>query len=195
MLARDTWRRLDARLQAGCRVDPTQGGVVCEDGVAASVIADVDAFERRLFPDGPLTYLGGLAARYAGDEGAAERRYRRALDLDPTLVEAWYDLGELLLASGRLDEAQAAFAEVAARNTARATSWLGPWRLAEVAAHRHDAAAFEAHLTEALRRGFTFRQIAGLPNWRGFYADPALRDTLRALLLVYADPSVEASLR
>lgn len=195
MLARDTWRRLDARLQAGCRVDPTQGGIVCEDGVAASVITDADAFERHLFPDGPLTYLGGLAARYAGDEQAAERRYRRALDLDPTLVEAWYDLGELLLASGRLDDAGAAFGEVAARNTAPATSWLGHWRLAEVAAHRHDAPAFEAHLTEALRRGFTFRQIAGLPNWRGFYADPALQDTLRALLLVYADPSVEASLR
>lgn len=195
VLARDAWRRVNARLEAGCRVDPAQGGVVCEPGVTDGVLGAVDAFSATLFPDGPLAYLGGLAARYAGDAAEAERRYRAALALDPTLVEAWYDLGELLLASGRGDEARRAFTEVSTRVTTGPTAWLGPWRLAEVAADGHDAATFEAELQEALRRGFTFRQIAGLPNWRAYYADPALHDTLRGLLVVYADPAIEASLR
>lgn len=195
VLARDAWRRADAALEAGCRLDPAQGGVVCVEGVTEQVRTAVDAFAATLFPDGPLAYLGGLAARYAGDAADAERRYRAALSLDPTLVEAWYDLGELLLASGRRDEARQAFTEVSARVTTGPNAWLGPWRLAEVAADGRDPAVFEAELREALRRGFTFRRVAGLPNWRAYYADPALQPTLRALLTVYADPSVEASLR
>lgn len=195
VLAREAWRRVDRSLSEGCRFDPAAGGVACLDGTPAAVVAEVDAFRAQVFPDGPLEYLAGLALRYAGDAAGAERRYREALRLDPTLTEAWYDLGELLLASGRTSEARAAFQEVADRNTAPATAWLGPWRLAEVAATEHDAEGFERHLQEALRRGFTFRTIAGLPNWRAYYADPALHGTLQALLRTYADPTVEASLR
>jgi tetratricopeptide (TPR) repeat protein len=195
VLARDAWRRVNGRLEAGCAFDPRLGGVACAEGTTAGVVAAVEAFSSTLFPDGPLSYLAGLASRYAGDRAEAERWYRAALALDPTLAEAWYDLGELLLADGRTAEAREAFTEVAARVSTGPTAWLGPWRLAEVAAAEHDAQAFEAHLHDALRRGFTFRQIAGLPNWKAYYADPALHSTLVALLAVYADPSIEASLR
>jgi tetratricopeptide (TPR) repeat protein len=195
VLARDAWRSINTTLESGCAWNPSLQGVACVDGAADAVVDQVDAFTAALFADGPLEYLAGLAEKYRGDDAAAEVRYRRALALDPTLVEAWYDLGEILLAAGRTDEARAAFTEVAARNTALETGWLGPWRLAEVAAQAHDATAFESHLHEALRRGFTFRNVAGLPNWKAFYADPAIGPTLRALLAVYADPGIEASLR
>ena len=92
------------------------------------------------------------------------------------------------------DDAERAFTEVAKRKTTGDNAWVGEWRLAEVAAFRHDPVAFERHIVTALERGFTFRNVMGLPNWRGFYADPALRDTLDKLLSVYADPDVKESL-
>jgi tetratricopeptide (TPR) repeat protein len=195
VLARTAWRRINHLLELGCTWNPELQGITCVDGAAAGVVAEVDAFSGTVFADGPLEYLAGLAEKYQGHDGAAEGRYRRALELDPTLVEAWYDLGEILLASGRFDGAREAFTEVSNRATAPATRWLGPWRLAEIAAHEHDARAFEEHLTEALRRGFSFRTIAGLPNWRAFAADPAIGPTLDGLLVVYGDPAIRDSLK
>jgi hypothetical protein len=73
--------------------------------------------------------------------------------------------------------------------------WMGPWRLAEVAANQHDADAFEDQMREALRRGFSFKTIAGLPNWQRFYADPVLHDSIEKLVTVYGDAKILDSLK
>lgn len=193
-LARDRWHEANTLLEQGCRFERALGGVVCSEGVTDKVIELVDTFERALFPDAGLAYLAGLASKYAGDERGAVRRYEAALALEPDLVEAWYDLGEIRMTQGRYDEARAAFEEVAALRSEGEMAWIGPWRLAEVAALQHDARAFEEHIGRALELGFSFRQVIGLPNWKTFYADPALRPALDRLLTVYADEDVRRSL-
>ncbi|MEM6925328.1 MAG: tetratricopeptide repeat protein [Myxococcota bacterium] len=193
-LARVEWRRLDAQLERGCQFAPLQGVVTCRDGVAEAVIGRVDAFSRVVVRDAGLEYLAGLAHRYDGQSSRARRRYEAAVALDPTYDAAWYDLGELHLIGGRLDLAEEAFGRVA-ELVSGDKAWIGPWRLAEVAATRGDPEAFEAHIKQALEVGFSFRDIAGLPNWRAFYADPRLRDTLDKLLTVYSTPDVRDSLR
>jgi tetratricopeptide (TPR) repeat protein len=193
-LAKERASLVNRMLDENCAWERLLSSMVCRPGVVEAAVEAVDAFERSLFRDASLEYLAGLAYRYADDDTRARRRYESALDLDPGLVEAWYDIGEIHLSAGRLDAAELAFTEVAKRMTTGDNAWLGEWRLAEVAAQRHDAAAFERHIVTALERGFTFRHVMGLPNWRGFYADPALRDTLDKLLTVYADPDVRDSL-
>ncbi len=194
-LARARWHQVNAVLEGGCEFVPHQGGVACSEGVTRRAREKADAFQSALFHDAGLQYLVGLSYRYDGEEPRAEQHYRAALELDPDYDAAWYDLGELYVASGRYDRAEEAFTRVAELVGEGPQGWLGPWRLAEVAAHQHDAEAFEAHVKVALARGFSFRQIAGLPNWKRFYADPALRDTLDKLLTVYSEPGVRDSLQ
>jgi tetratricopeptide (TPR) repeat protein len=192
-LARQRWVEVNALLEEGCATN--RFPVVCVEGAVDRAIAAADAWQRAATADAGLEYLAALANRYGGREREAIRRYERAIELDPARTEAWYDLGEIRMARGELTEAGAAFERVAALRGEGELAWIGPWRQAEVAALGHDAPAFEAHLKEALRRGFSFRQIAGQPNWRAFYADPALQDTLDKLLTVYSTPEVRESLR
>lgn len=188
-LARATWVEVDRLLQRGCGYDPQAGALVCSDEVHEA-IDRARAFQEIVFEDAALQYLVGLGYKYQGKDGRAKRAYRAAIELDPTLVEAWYDLGEILLAEHQLDEAEQAFQKVAELLPSGDRSWLGLWRLAEVAAHRGDAAAFEERLKEALKRGFSFQTVAGLPNWKAFYADPALRDSIEKLVTVYGTRDV-----
>lgn len=191
-LARQRWREVDDLLTDGCQVDAFP--VRCVEGIPARAIAHADAWQRAVGPDAGLEYLAGLANRYSGQENEAIRRYRHAIALDPKRAEAWYDLGEIYQSRAALDEAREAFTQVALLRDTGDLSWIGPWRLAEVGALAHDPIAFERDLKEALRRGFTFRTIAGQPNWKTFYADPALHDALDKLLTVYGDTEVRGSL-
>lgn len=194
-LARERWHEVNTILEQGCAWQRLLSAMVCGEGVTDAAVAHADAFQRVVFRDAGLEYLAGLALRYDGDDAGARRRYESALALDPTRVEAWYDLGEIALKEGRLDRADEAFGRVAALESTGERAWIGPWRLAEVAATRHDAVGFERQIKVALERGFSFRSIQGLPNWQAFYADPALRDTLDKLLTVYADRETLDSLR
>lgn len=163
---------------------------VCDGSGADALVLRLDQWQATVFADAELTYWAALVRRYQGRNDDALRRYRAAIDLDATDEAAWYDLGELLLAAQRLDEAEHAFEEVSRLLPTGANSWTGPWRLSEVAAERHDAAGFDIHLREALRRGFSFQTIKAAPNWKRYAVDPALADTLRKLLTVYATPDV-----
>lgn len=188
-LARARWYEVNAVLEDACRYEPLQRAVACSERVDEA-IALARSFQQHVFPDAGLAYLVALAERYKGREDAAERGFRQALELDAHYDAAWHDLGELLLLRGDLDGADQAFAEVTDLLTQGPNAWVGPWRQAEVAAHQRDAPRFEGHLKEAIRRGFRFRTIAGLPNWREFYADPVLRVSIRKLVTVYSEPSV-----
>src|SRR5688572_26653643 len=59
-------------------------------------------------PDILLEY--GIARRHQGRLEAASEAYRRALDLDPGMVEAWLNLGHALLGLRNPAEAAGAFA-------------------------------------------------------------------------------------
>ena len=154
-------------------------------------LAEASAFarkwERQVGADARLAYELGLASRLAGDGAGALRHLDRALALDPELASARYDRGEVLLADGELDRAEADFREVV---RLAPDQWAGFFRLADVAGRRGDAAGFEANLLEALRHGFTFRDVAGDPRWRGYLADDALGPIVRRLVVVYQGEDV-----
>ncbi len=195
-LLRAEWAAVNAQIEQSCTEPRFIGqAVTCREETLRAAIDRAVAFQAQVTEDGGLAYLVGLAWRYLGDTAKAERHYRRATALRPDDQGAWNDLGEMYLAQGRLDEAAEAFDHVSELVADAPQGWIGPWRLAEVAAHRGDPAAFETHLREALRRGFTFQTIAGLPNWKAFYADPRMRDSLDKLITVYGDEAILDSLR
>lgn len=146
-------------------------------------------WERQVGADAKVSYELGLAWRIAGDADRAKKALDRAVTLDPTLVEARYDRGELLLNEGDLDGAEADFREVVTRAP---LAWPGHFRLADLAARRGDAATFEAELLTALRQGWSARTVVGDPRWRGYLLDERLGPVLRRLVTVYQD---EATLR
>lgn len=166
-----------------------------EAGHPEEAAAKAEKFEAWVEPDGGLEYLVGLSWRIRGDVPQAKDHYQRALTLDPSLAEGWYDLGEIELSEGSYPDARDAFMHVADLVQTGPHAYLGPQRLAEVAAHQHDADAFELAMREALRRGFSFTSIAGLPNWRGFYADPAMRDSVDKMITVFGDTDTLDSLK
>ena len=157
-------------------------------------IAAGDVFRSQVHNDASIAYLQGLAWRLKGDTEKAQAAYELALQLDPTLEEAWSDLGELHLLNKRYREAERAFVQVSELVPFGRYAWLGPFRLAEVAAFRGDAATMELQLGEALHRGFSFRTIQGDPNWIRFYGDARLRPTVQKMAGVYGGPEVLRSL-
>jgi len=145
--------------------------------------AFVDRWERQVGASARVAYELGLAWRLAGDDKKARTAFDRALAADPDLVEARYDRGEVELNAGELSAAEDDFSAVV---RLQPDAWPGHFRLADIAARRGDAAAFEAHLVRALRLGFTVRVIASDPRWKGYLQDPALGPILTRLVTVYA---------
>jgi tetratricopeptide (TPR) repeat protein len=144
-------------------------------------------WERTVGEDARVAYEVGLAARLSGEQGLARDELDRALKLDPALVTARYDRGEMLLSAGDLEGAAEDFRAVVA---ARPEHWAGHFRLADLAARNKDVRAFEAHLLDALRNGFAVRDVARDPRWHGYLADAELGPVLRRLVIVYQDESV-----
>lgn len=170
----------DARIQAGDL-----------DG-ALKLVTD---FRAQIATDARLAYEEGLIRRLQGDLAGAERCYREAVEQDPELFFAWYDLGELLLQLGELDGAEQALSQANAQSERHPQGWVAPMRLAELAAERRDPQAFDQWLKEAVRRGFRFATIAGTPAWRGYFEDPGLREVIERLATVYGEEVVLDSLR
>lgn len=142
---------------------------------------------RTVGKDARVEYELGLAWRLAGDAERAEKHLDRAVSLDPGLVAARYDRGEVRLNAGDLDGAEEDFREVVRLAPAR---WAGHFRLADLAGRARRTDAFEAHLLEALRHGFSLRTVVGDPRWHGYLVDPELGPVLRRLALVYQDEAV-----
>jgi tetratricopeptide (TPR) repeat protein len=139
---------------------------------------------RSVDEDARIAYEVGLAWRLSGNEDRALTALNQALRLDPEMVAARYDRGEILLARGQLDEAEADFREVA---RLAPTQWAGHFRLAQLAGLRGEPEAFQAHLLEALRQGFQLRLIGQDPHWSRFLGDSKIGPVLRSLILVYQD--------
>ena len=195
-LAEAEWHVLNDVMDGQCAFNPYANAVVCrEPKVLDEVIARAEAWMTHVQPDPGLTYLVGLAWRYKGAADQARANWEKAIALDPEYRAPWYDLGELLMASGELDAAANAFAEVTRLTHDPSQAWIGPWRQAEVAAMQHDPEAFETFMRLALRHGFSFSQVTGLPNWQAFVADPIMRPSVEKLISVYGTRDVIDSLR
>jgi tetratricopeptide (TPR) repeat protein len=153
-------------------------------GETAMAVRWGSRFEKQVLESGVVEYEVGLASNALGKHPSAIRHYRRAIELDPNLAAAWYDLGELLLANDELDEAARSFTRA---SELRPDHWAGPFRLSEVAARRKDADSFEKNFREALRRGFDVRTVVHDSYWRSYEKDPTIGPVLRRLVTVYVD--------
>lgn len=153
-------------------------------GAAAAFAAQ---WARQVGADAEVAYEVGLAWRFAGEDTKARAALDEALRLDEGHVAARYDRGELRLAAGELDGAEADFRVCVEKAPA---AWPGHFRLADVAGRRHDVTAFERHLSDALQRGFTVRAVLGDPTWLGFTRDAALGAPLHRLVLIYEGEEV-----
>lgn len=182
------WQQANQRIESACRT-VIAGQTVCEPEPLRDALTQLTEVERHLTVDARLLYLAGLAHRSLGERALAERKFQQSTALDPDRQDAWHDLGELYLLDGRYPEALNAFGHVTRLVNTGTHAWLGPWRQAEAAAHLRDIDAFERHLRLALRRGFSFRMIEGLPNWQSFYADPVVRPSINKLVTAFGDPS------
>lgn len=159
-----------------------------EKGETDEALAIAKRFREGITDTAHLAYLEGLIHNRSGKLTEAEAAYRRSVAMNDTLPETWYDLGELLLVRGAYSEAGEAFARSTELYPSGSDAWRSPLREAEAAGHLREPVAFEKHLKTALRRGFSFREIEGQPQWQTFYADPLLRDPITKLVTVYGQP-------
>lgn len=150
----------------------------------------VQRFRASVTDDARLVYEEGLIYRLQGNAEAAQERLERSVEMDPSLGFAWYDLGELYLASERLDEADAAFGHATEVTAEHPNGWAGPFRQAEIAGRRADLEAFEAHLRVALSRGFVFRSLVGDPTWTELLRTPGTGDVMTRLMTVYGEEAL-----
>jgi tetratricopeptide (TPR) repeat protein len=157
-----------------------------ERGIEAAVEAAA-RWERNIGQDARVAYELGLAWRLSGNEDKALVELNRAIRLDPGMVAACYDRGEIRLNRGELELAEADFEQVVALMP---EAWAGHFRLADIAGRKKDPVRFKQELIEALRYGFSFRVVVSDPRWQEYLRDPVLGPELRALLVVYQDESV-----
>ncbi len=157
-----------------------------DEGMSAAE-AFARRWERTVGADARVAYELGLGWRLDQEDRKARAALDRALTLDPTLVEARYDRGEMRLNEGDLAGAAEDFLECTRLAPER---WPGHFRLADVAGRQGDADAFERHLLDALRYGFSFRDVTADPRWHANLADPKLGPILRRLVVVYQDEAV-----
>lgn len=136
------------------RLDPDHPGV---PGSLARAYWQLDQYElarhyieqqARDEPDDaePLMTAGILLIEMGKTDEAGEK-FRRALDLDPTLPDAHLYLGELSMLRGHVEAAAARFQRARQLDPDMAAASAG---LAQVALHRKDKAAARAYLEEEL---------------------------------------------
>jgi len=188
-----TWHRINSLIEAACTGGPTVRA--CSKEPLDEAIQIASSFQSQVIRDARIEYLLGLAYRSRGDQAEGERHLRNATLMDADRPDAWNDLGEIYLQDGRYEQAAEAFTHVSRLVDTGSKSWLGPWRQAEVAAHRQQPEQFEEHMKVALSRGFSFQLVRGLPNWKAFYADPIMRPSVGKLITVYSTPDVLESLQ
>jgi len=78
-----------------------------------------------------VPYNQGVAWLVIGDEAQARKRFLRATDIDPSMAEAWQNLGALSEAAGQLDRALQSY-----RSGLRYSPEHGPLRGAEISVLR-----------------------------------------------------------
>jgi predicted TPR repeat methyltransferase len=101
-------------------------------------------------PEEPMAlYLLGLLCFHRGDTDSATRHITRSLARAPDNVPAWKDLGGILMAGDRLEEAREAYAEAVKHGPQLGQSW---YNLGICLSKLGDAPGAIAHLQQALTR-------------------------------------------
>ncbi len=85
------------------------------EGRAGAALKRVDDRLAEAGSEGWLHVLAGHVALAARDVAGAEKRFRAALQVDPSNLDAYGQLGQLYLSQGRLDQARTEFEALAAR--------------------------------------------------------------------------------
>ena len=176
----------DYREQVLAEIEAAADALLAQ-GQAEEALVLVQEVREHVEDDPRLIYEEGLALRLLSRPEEAEERLREAVEADPGLFYAWYDLGELELARGDLDAAELAFQRASEGSEEHPNGWAGPFRLAELAGRRGDPLAFDEHLREAVHRGFRFADVTRDPTWTGFLRDPVLGEVLKRHLVVYGE--------
>ena len=111
-----------------------------EVGTARQVLTDAPP---GLASDASVWLQVGYAEDKQSHYAEAERAYRKALEIDPTLADAWYYLGRYLVRVNRDTEAEEAFRQVLKHKPGMASAWAA---LAEITKRQGDnAGAKEAY--------------------------------------------------
>ncbi len=157
-------------------------------GNAEQALLTLNAFQTHVTDAPNLHALAARAHVVVGDRIAAKREYTMAVAADPDYTLAWFSLAELYSEDAQWSDAETAWENVQRLVPNGPDAEVAPRRRAEAAAYQGDAEAFETHLREAIQRGFDLTDILASPEWRAFYADPALQDSVRKMVIVYAGP-------
>lgn len=146
------------------------------------------SFESELFPSSLVLYEMALAANRAGQLDQALKLYNELLTKDPHMPEALYDRGEILLARGEWEQAQA---DLKAVLDLRPDHWVIHFRLAEVAGQKGDALELEARLIQALKFGFSLQTLLKSgEHWLRWSQDPVLSRPIRRVITMYGDEEI-----
>jgi tetratricopeptide (TPR) repeat protein len=160
-------------------------------GDAVSALNRLEAFRYEVTDSSRLMYETGLVHRILGNNNSSEPLFIAATVGDPTLAAAWYDLGEIYLIGGKLEDAMVVFSNAANLTEEHPNGWAGPYRMAEVAGLLGDVVRFEQSLEQAIDRGFPLSDvIAGDENWGSFFEDRNLEDVMMRIISVYGFSSV-----
>ena len=160
-------------------------------GDSVTALHSLEAFRHEVADSSRLMYETGLVHRLLGNNNRAEPLFIGATSSDPNLAAAWYDLGEIYLIRGELEDAMVAFSNASDLTEEHPSGWAGPYRMAEVAGLQNDAVRFEQSLEQAIERGFPLSDvIAGDENWGSFFEERDLGDVLMRIISVYGFPSV-----
>jgi len=119
-------------------------------------LASADLILQELLQRSPLNVMGWTAfgdlalKRFEYDE--AERRYRKALSLQPEAVQVHRKIGNLMVVAGRIDEARECYLQIESLQGRRDA--LNAYELARVEALTGDTGASIRWLETALQRGY-----------------------------------------
>jgi tetratricopeptide (TPR) repeat protein len=157
-------------------------------GNAKQALATLNAFSTHVTDAPNLHTLAARAHIALADRTSAKREYSTAAGAAPDYTLAWFSLGELHSEDAEWAEADIAWAHVECLLPNGPDADVGPRRRAAAAAHQGNANAFETHVREAIRRGFDLTDVLASDEWHAFYANPALQDSVRQMITVYAGP-------
>ncbi len=162
------------------------------EGLYPEAVDFARRFQAGVEPAADVAYEAAYALNRMAKLEDALDAYTQTLALNPDHAAARYDRGELLLALGRPGEARE---DLLAAARLRPDHWAAHFRLAELAGHDRDVAAFEEHLMAALRNGFDLRTLLADPTWTSWISDPGLGPVLQKLIIVYGDERILEGLR
>jgi tetratricopeptide (TPR) repeat protein len=139
--------------------------------------------------------MAAAAFYYRWDWEEADREFKLALALDPSLVEARFEYAWFLSCMGRMNEALAEAQRAVERDPLSASANLALGDIYSLA-HQDDQAIAQLRRTAEIEpddpRAHDF--LGGIYEWKGMYGD-AIRERQKALTLAGANPDALAGLQ